>query len=571
MQSATDTAPRHTRRKAPAPRMSTSPPKKTSRRAAHRASGGVVRRATGRLLPQPQDVPSGLTTNTEIVTQDFKTLIEDLCKNTTKISKPLSKIYAKNTTKMISKPIWKVYAKKKVKDVLDTFLKNLSNTLKSGGKKNNAENFPDLDDLLEKYDGDNNKVIFHPHVAFLLQKPNGPFEGLKIQASENEKTSGASDELYENTMVGLSVRHKKISGLQEPVNITMILNIGINETRVPRCVFYNVTTHAYSSSGCVTLWERGQEHITCSCDHLTYFGVLMVSAPLTHLDQEILTYISQISCSLSVIALVFTVLIFITNRSSEKMLHEDPRQPGCCADLLNLHFLPSHIVAAQSSNGLCLYMALFLHYSLLATFSWMALEGFHIYLLIVKVFNIYIKKYMLKLALVGWGIPAIIVALVVIIDRDAYGRVALNSSEPNSTAICYIANDIVKVVTTMGVFGLVFIFNMIMFGLTVRRVVSLHHSKEFGTIDFDRAKRDTLYPAGCHHSARPHLGPGLILIWLPDGSWPLPLLHPELTARCLHLPVVCDVFEKEQKVSDCERNTTAPKAKAEGYSKIPYG
>ena len=71
--------------------------------------------------------------------------------------------------------------------------------------------------------------------------------------------------------------------------------------------------------------------------------------------------------------------------------------------LLNLHFLPSHIVAAQSSTGLCLYMALFLHYSLLATFSWMALEGFHIYLLIVKVFNIYIKKYMLKLALVGWG------------------------------------------------------------------------------------------------------------------------------------------------------------------------
>ncbi|CAB1443608.1 unnamed protein product [Pleuronectes platessa] len=65
----TDTAPRHTIRKAPAPRTSTSPPKKTSRSAAHRASGGVVRRATGRLLPQPQDVPSGLTTNTEIVTQ----------------------------------------------------------------------------------------------------------------------------------------------------------------------------------------------------------------------------------------------------------------------------------------------------------------------------------------------------------------------------------------------------------------------------------------------------------------------------------------------------------------------
>lgn len=32
----------------------------------------------------------------------------------------------------------------------------------------------------------------------------------------------------------------------------------------------------YSEAGCLTLWERGQSHITCSCDHLTYFGVLMV-------------------------------------------------------------------------------------------------------------------------------------------------------------------------------------------------------------------------------------------------------------------------------------------------------
>ena len=71
--------------------------------------------------------------------------------------------------------------------------------------------------------------------------------------------------------------------------------------------------------------------------------------------------------------------------------------------LLNLHFLPSHAVAAQASAALCLYMALGLHYSLLATFSWMALEGFHLYLLLVKVFNIYIRRYLLKLSVVGWG------------------------------------------------------------------------------------------------------------------------------------------------------------------------
>lgn len=71
--------------------------------------------------------------------------------------------------------------------------------------------------------------------------------------------------------------------------------------------------------------------------------------------------------------------------------------------LLNVHFLPSHSVAAMSSMGLCLYMGFALHYSLMATFSWMALEGFHLYLLLVKVFNIYVRRYLLKLSLVGWG------------------------------------------------------------------------------------------------------------------------------------------------------------------------
>lgn len=70
--------------------------------------------------------------------------------------------------------------------------------------------------------------------------------------------------------------------------------------------------------------------------------------------------------------------------------------------LLNAHFLSSQ-AAALSSDGLCFYVALALHYSLLATFSWMALESFHLYLLLVRVFNIYIRRYMLKLGLAGWS------------------------------------------------------------------------------------------------------------------------------------------------------------------------
>lgn len=79
---------------------------------------------------------------------------------------------------------------------------------------------------------------------------------------------------------------------------------------------------------------------------------------------------------------------------------------------LHLFFLLSvlwvEVGLAQGQDGgvggvICQSLGLLLHYSLLATFTWTAIEGFHLYLLLVRVFNVYIKRYLLKLALIGWG------------------------------------------------------------------------------------------------------------------------------------------------------------------------
>ncbi|XP_006779759.1 adhesion G-protein coupled receptor G2-like [Neolamprologus brichardi] len=156
---------------------------------------------------------------------------------------------------------------------------------------------------------------------------------------------------------------------------------------------------------------------------------------ITKKDQEILTRITVIGCSISLFTLVIAILLFITNRKLRQDVSMKVHINLVIAlMLLNLHFLPSQAVAAGSPSGLCLYMALLLHYSLLATFSWMALEGFHLYLLLVKVFNIYVKKYLLKLSVVGWGVPAMIVSVVVIIDRTFYGLAPLDTSH-SSTAM----------------------------------------------------------------------------------------------------------------------------------------
>ncbi|XP_051920032.1 adhesion G-protein coupled receptor G5-like [Hippocampus zosterae] len=298
-----------------------------------------------------------------------------------------------------------------------------------------------------------------------------------------------SEELYQNRLLGLRLRGKTVSGLRQRVNIT-VNTVVVNETQSPKCAFLNFSTKAFSSSGCRTIWEPGQSHVTCSCDHLTYFGILLVSAPLSDADEAVLSYLSLIGCTLSLISLVITLLLFIAKRK----LREDVSMKvhanlAVALILLNAHFLSSR-AAALSPDGICFYVALALHYSLLTTFSWMALESFHLYLLLVRVFNIYIRRYMLKLGLAGWGLPAAIVILAVFVKPDAYGRVALDAADPESTQICYLLDGTLKMVSTLGVFSVVFAFNFTMLVVTVQRLTGLPHSKRIGQGERGRAKQN---------------------------------------------------------------------------------
>lgn len=70
---------------------------------------------------------------------------------------------------------------------------------------------------------------------------------------------------------------------------------------------------------------------------------------------------------------------------------------------LNMVFLLDGWLASLDTDWLCLSVAVFLHYFLLTTFTWMGLESIHMYIALVKVFNTYIRRYILKFCIVGWG------------------------------------------------------------------------------------------------------------------------------------------------------------------------
>lgn len=71
--------------------------------------------------------------------------------------------------------------------------------------------------------------------------------------------------------------------------------------------------------------------------------------------------------------------------------------------LLDVTFLISEHLASSSSEAVCRAGGLLLHFFLLSCLTWMGIEGYNLYRLVIEVFNAYHDHFLLKLCLVGWG------------------------------------------------------------------------------------------------------------------------------------------------------------------------
>ncbi|NXU22478.1 AGRG6 protein, partial [Thalassarche chlororhynchos] len=136
---------------------------------------------------------------------------------------------------------------------------------------------------------------------------------------------------------------------------------------------------------------------------------------------------------------------------------------------LNLIFLLDGWIASFDIDGLCIAVAALLHFFLLATFTWMGLEAVHMYIALVKVFNTYIRRYILKFCIIGWGLPALVIAIVLasantnashVYGKELYGK---DANGQGGDDFCWIKNEVVFYVTCAGYFGIMFLMNVAMF------------------------------------------------------------------------------------------------------------
>ncbi|RXN32586.1 adhesion G- coupled receptor G2-like isoform X3 [Labeo rohita] len=272
-------------------------------------------------------------------------------------------------------------------------------------------------------------------------------------------------------ILGSTVANLSISGLQKEVLITLRNTEPIPANYVASCVFWdfglNDGSGGWNPSGCRVL-NTSAEETQCACSHLTSFGILLdiSKTPIDETNAKILTFITFIGCGISAIFLSITLLTYLAFGKLRKDIPSKILIQLCLALLLlNLVFLlDAWLALYPNAVGLCISTAFFLHYFLLASFTWMALEAVHMYIAIVKVFNTYISRFMLKIGLAGWGIPLVVVIIVIAVNKDHYGLVTYARFTSGATDdFCWIKNDIVFYVAVVAYFCLVFLLNFIMF------------------------------------------------------------------------------------------------------------
>ncbi|XP_056261110.1 adhesion G-protein coupled receptor G6 isoform X4 [Seriola aureovittata] len=334
-----------------------------------------------------------------------------------------------------------------------------------------------------------------PHPLAQVTLPSSLLSNVSLSETDRSSLSRINFMFFSNTnlfqkqqnnrslnsyVVASSVGNFTISDLADPVKIE-IAHLTPQPSKTPFCMFWDFSlkngSGDWNGKGCRVSNESTSNHTICLCNHLTHFGILMdISGVSHHIDSKnnrILTFITYIGCGISAIFSAATLLTYI---AFEKLRRDYPSKilMNLSASLLflNMVFLLDGWLASLKTDWLCMSVAIFLHYFLLTSFTWMGLESIHMYIALVKVFNTYIRRYILKFCIVGWGLPAVLLGIVVAVDKNSYGSIEYGrgGSEEESSVLCWIKNKAVFYTTCVGYFCVVFLLNVAMFIVVMMQI-----------------------------------------------------------------------------------------------------
>ncbi|XP_037699146.1 adhesion G-protein coupled receptor G6 isoform X2 [Choloepus didactylus] len=291
-------------------------------------------------------------------------------------------------------------------------------------------------------------------------------------------------------VMACSIGNITVQGLRDPVRI-VIKHTRMQAVHRPICAFWDLNKNnesgGWNTSGCTTHRDSDKSRTVCLCSHLTHFGVLMdLQGATPQMDTRhtrVLTFISYVGCGVSAIFAAVTLLTYV---AFEKLRRDYPSKIlmnlSTALLFLNLLFLLDGWVTSLQVEGLCTAVAALLHFFLLATFTWMGLEAIHMYIALVKVFNTYIHRYILKFCIIGWGLPALVVSVVLASKKqnEVYGNKAYGKEQGDE--FCWIQDPVVFYVTCAGYFGVMFLLNVAMFVVVMVQICGRNGKRSSRTL-----------------------------------------------------------------------------------------
>ncbi|XP_078130150.1 uncharacterized protein LOC144533010 [Sander vitreus] len=288
-----------------------------------------------------------------------------------------------------------------------------------------------------------NGNVFFTTITFstlnnVMPARNSSFDAIRFNTTSNDTvTDNAINAAVVLVKTNATVQNVNLSF--NKLNSSLLLN--------PQCVFWNFTLFnnlgLWDDEGC-TFVSDINNIVTCSCNHLTSFSILMATDIPPELREalDIITYFGVgISLASLVICLIIEGYVWkdVTRNSTSFMRHVSIINTALSLLIADICFIIGASIAKNPLEnpgedysvpvGPCSTATFFMHFFYLALFFWMLVSGLLLFYRTVMVFSHMSKSIMLAIGfLLGYGCPLIIAVITVAVTAPGNGYIRADNA-----------------------------------------------------------------------------------------------------------------------------------------------
>ncbi|XP_028642164.1 adhesion G protein-coupled receptor L1 isoform X3 [Grammomys surdaster] len=306
------------------------------------------------------------------------------------------------------------------------------------------------------------KVVFilYNNLGLFLSTENAT---VKLAGEAGSNGPGGASLVVNSQVIAASINKESSRVfLMDPVIFT-VAHLEAKNHFNANCSFWNYSERSmlgyWSTQGC-RLVESNKTHTTCACSHLTNFAVLMAHREIYQgrINELLLSVITWVGIVISLVCLAICISTFCFLRglqTDRNTIHKN-----LCINLFLAELLFLVGIDKTQYEVACPIFAGLLHYFFLAAFSWLCLEGVHLYLLLVEVFESEYsrtKYYYLG----GYCFPALVVGIAAAIDYRSYG----------TEKACWLRVDNYFIWSFIGPVSFVIVVNLVFLMVTLHKMI----------------------------------------------------------------------------------------------------